>query len=695
MNTKIGRWAAWAVGAGWLLSGVAAPAWILNNGPDAVSVSVAQGATTCELGLFAIRPTGTDMTLTPSMKSSDAFAATAQPFFAVRYRMKTRQTVGGLFFTTDTLKGLSDKSYTPFPIVGDGTWRHAVVDMRTARAADVWKGTVTSFRFDPANPSEVDSKIEISRLGFFASADEAEAFLVAANDAPDYARETVLRVGKTRCRIPGGCLRPGWNRAQYLLASTTVPAGDGVPVVCRDGTPVPSYVSVRGWVDYIAEKPGTYTVARVAADQAVPMPGAFNTPTWDRRKFQIGAYCLNPAGVRTDAVVRDIKACGIDFIIGMDVGDVKTLDLFAKHGLAVFANGAFPGWWGGNGRNAGQMATCNSLAAYRVRADDFPDHPAIWAADIGDEPSALDFPHYGDVVANLRTWAPGLPLYLNLYPNYASVAENTGTQTTSQLGTPTYKAYIDEYCRHVPLDYISYDFYPYMKDARANDVFRLKMYDNFKIVADACRATGRSFWYIPQVNSRYEDQHMTENTLRFQAYAAMAFGAESIAWACYTKGWWVNNVINADGTKNVEYDRLRTVNAELRRLGEPFMRFRNVATHFIGFPATEKLDTIGVSVKNELDTGYVKGVRATDGAALLVGEMVSRDAATEARALFVMAADDMYDRCPTNHTIVFWTGFPHVRVTGGQGPVAVRHGAKAGTYAFDLPSSAAALITVW
>lgn len=674
-----------------LCAAAASPTWIVNNGPDAERVSVSQGAATYELGLLSVRPTGFDMTMTFPMDG--AFDAAKRPFFAMRYRMKTAQKVGGVFFTTDTLTRLCDRSYTPFSVVGDGTWRHAVVDMRKSPHGE-WKGKVTAFRLDPTNPSDCDSTVEVSRLGFFASPAEAEAFLFAANDGEDYSRETALRVGKSRCWIPGGCLAPGWKRERYLLSSCAMPAGEGVLAVCRDGTPVPSYVSERGWVDYVAERPGVYAVARVPADRAVAMPGAFNTPKWDRSKFHVGAYCLNPAAVRTDDVVRGIKDCGVEFIVGVDANDVATLNLFAKHGVAAFASGAFPGWWGGNGANAGKMAERCPLEKYRRCADEFPDHPAIWAADVGDEPSALDFPHYGKVVEALRRWSPGLPLYLNLYPNYASVAENTGRQTVNQLGTKTYREYVAEYCRHVPLDYVSYDFYPYMKDDKANAVFRLKMYDNFRIVADACRATGRSFWYIPQVNSRYEDLHMTENTLRFQAFAAMAFGADTITWACYTKGWWVNNVVNPDGTKNVEYDRLRVVNGELHRLGGEFMRFRSVATHFVGFPAEERLDTIGVRVLRELDAAGFGGVRADDGAALLVGEMAARDASSPERAIFVMAADDMYDRHPARRVVRFRTARGDVRAFGPGGLVPLAKGAAEGEWTFTVDSSSAVLVVV-
>ena len=49
--------------------------------------------------------------------------------------------------------------------------------------------------------------------------------------------------------------------------------------------------------------------------------------------------------------------------------------------------------------------------------------------------------------------------FLNLYPNYASVSQNTAAQTKSQLGTATYDEHIKKYCEYVPADYISYDFY--------------------------------------------------------------------------------------------------------------------------------------------------------------------------------------------------------------------------------------------
>ena len=94
--------------------------WILNRGQAEVPVIVGQGNLQQHLGLTQILPSGTDLTVTIPMKPEDAFSAEEKPFFAMRYRMKTSQKIGGIFFTTDSLKSLSDQSYSPFPIVGDG-----------------------------------------------------------------------------------------------------------------------------------------------------------------------------------------------------------------------------------------------------------------------------------------------------------------------------------------------------------------------------------------------------------------------------------------------------------------------------------------------------------------------------------------------------------------------------------------------
>ena len=401
----------------------------------------------------------------------------------------------------------------------------------------------------------------------------------------------------------------------------------------------------------------------------------------DRSRLNIGAYILQPYA-RTEQHVRDIAGCGIDFMTSITY-DKGLLDLFRKYHIGAVVSGVVPGWWGGDGDNAGQLSRKNPMGSYEKAAAEFKDHPAIWGIDIGDEPSALDFPYYGKVFERVDQLFPQQFPYLNLYPNYASVSQNTAEQTVNQLGTRTYQEHIAEYIKHVPADYLCYDFYLYSINVH-------QAYENLRVVADACLGAGRSMWIVLQVNSNKEDKWISENELRFQAYTAMAFGAENIIWGCYTAGWWYNNVLDKEGNKTQQYDKLRRVNAEIHRLGEPYMKYRRVRTDFVSFQGTKWLEDVRQEGIPSLSNGAVCNLAATDHAPLVVGTMVSRSGNGNL-ALFVCAADDPYDEHPAVHTITFRAEGRRISAMGTEGPLPVKVGAD-GTYSIDLASSQGALI---
>ncbi len=402
----------------------------------------------------------------------------------------------------------------------------------------------------------------------------------------------------------------------------------------------------------------------------------------DRSRLNIGAYLLAPYA-RSEEHIRDIAASGTDFIVCME-NDCAALDLFEKYGVGAIVSGVLPGWWGGDGDNAGTMAEKNPLAKYEEAAAKFADHPAIWGIDTGDEPSALDFGHYGKIIELVNTRFPRQFAYLNLYPNYASVAQTNDTQRVSQLGTPTYAEYIKRYCECVPTDYICYDFYMYAASVAG-------AYENLRIVADACLRTGRSMWIVLQVNSSRPEEWTSENRLRFQAFSAMAFGAENIIWACYTAGWWHNQVLDKEGNKTEQYDKMKAVNAEIKALGVPYMNYRRVSTHFIGFEGSPYMSSVGQNPAASLDTGVFFDVCDPDGGSIIVGEMVAR--AGNSRALFVCAANDPLDKAPAPQRVTFRVGGGRmVRAYNGCGNAVLQRGAD-GTYSVEIAPSSAVLIT--
>ena len=398
----------------------------------------------------------------------------------------------------------------------------------------------------------------------------------------------------------------------------------------------------------------------------------------NRSRLNIGVYHLREYA-RTEQHVRDLSDCGIDFVICLEY-DRPTLDLLAKYGVGAIVSGIVPGWWGGDGNNAGTMAERNPLSGYDKCAESFEDHPAVWGIDIGDEPSALDFPHYGRVYDRVNTLFPKQFPYLNLYPNYASVAENNAQQTVNQLGTSTYAEHIERYCQCVPADYLCYDFYLYAINVP-------KAYENLRIVSDACLRTGRSMWIVLQVNSNRAAEWITENGLRFQAYTAMAFGAENITWACYTAGWWHNQVLDEKGEKTEQYDKLKTVNGEIRTIGEEYMKYRRVSTHFVGFEGTDWLNGVGQESHPALSTGVFAAVTADD--PIVVGEMVSRTG--DSRALMIASAGDPYDKAPGDVTVTFRCCGRKITAIGGNGKLPVEQ--CDGRYKVTIPKNGGVLIT--
>ena len=419
-------------------------------------------------------------------------------------------------------------------------------------------------------------------------------------------------------------------------------------------------------------------------------------PRMDRSKFLIGAYCFRSAA-HDEAHVRDLKECGIDFVHGVKVSERATLDLLQKYGIGAIAEDLVRVWCGGNGAWAGTMRMRRPKAAYEEKLAEYVsagDHPAIWMINLSDEPSALDMPYIGEMCGLFASRLPHVPAYVNLYPNYASLSRNTGRETRSQIGTKTYAEYIDTYCRTVPLDYISYDFYLYTPDAKRRPSLYRQMYDNFNIVADACRRTGRSLMYVPQVNSHnaVNFEPTTCNRLRFQAYTSMAFGAESVCWACWMPGWWTNNVLTADGKKTAQYERLKAVNSELRRFGGRYMQYRTTATHYVGFPADSVLNTLGITLVDFLDTAFFRGLRTLEGSPLVVGEMMPRGKDDGSRALFAVASGDPFDYAPCTRTLVF--NVPpgqSVEAYGSDGPIDLVREAD-GSYTFQIAENSAAML---
>lgn len=405
-----------------------------------------------------------------------------------------------------------------------------------------------------------------------------------------------------------------------------------------------------------------------------------------KNKLIIGAYFLHPYA-QTEKHIKELAECGIEMIVCYDPKDKESLDLLQKYNVGCILSGVLPSWWGGDGSKAGTMGTTYPLSVYEKAAKEFTDHPAVWGIDLCDEPSALDFDHLGKAAELVERLFPNQFAYLNLYPNYAAVSQNDGNQTVNQLGTPTYEEHIEKYLERVALPYISYDFYLYPQTKNHNVG---KMLDNFRIVSNACLRSGRDFWYIPMANGRYEDSFTSLNMMRYQAYIALAYGATVINWACYTAGWWFNQILDAEGNKTEQYDKLKVMNAELHAISDVYMAYRRVGTHLVGFKDEDWSNDFPLVIPREsLDCGFARNLSVGD-ASLVIGEMVHREDANK-RALFICNASDPMDTNNSSATVSFNSFGKKVSLHSGEGEIELK--CNGDNYSFELESGRGVMIT--
>lgn len=281
-------------------------------------------------------------------------------------------------------------------------------------------------------------------------------------------------------------------------------------------------------------------------------------------EFHIGTYHFQK-NARTESHIRDIKECGIDLVFGVD-NDKNVLDLFYKHGIYAIVSGVVPGWFGGNGNNAGTMHQTNKEEDYIKGLKAFEDHPAIIGIDAGDEPSSADFPYYGQVIDIIKEFLPSKLPYLNIYPSYGMLATNSKSQSEKELGASSYSDYIAAYCKNINLPYLSFDHYVFASDKE-------RLLNDLAVNASYCQTDRKKLLVVLQVNSHEKEVFLSEEQISFQAFCAMAYGASAISWACYSAGWWYNPVLDINGNKTEQYQKLKNVNLKVRALSAEYIKY--------------------------------------------------------------------------------------------------------------------------
>ena len=276
------------------------------------------------------------------------------------------------------------------------------------------------------------------------------------------------------------------------------------------------------------------------------------------------AWYSIPASETSIARYQEMKEAGITCQLTSfpDINETqKALDVAAKVGIKI-------------------VVSCPELKSDPENtARRFMNSPALMGYHLMDEPSIGLFPE-------LTAWAKKIQsvdakhfCYVNLYPNVVD---------TQRLGTTSYRQYVHDCATRVPVQFVSFDYYPVLKEGLAET-----WYDNLETVADEAKKAGKPFWAFA-LTTNYDDAKVTPQTLasiRLQVYSNLAYGAQGIEYFTYWSATSINAPssedqrgapISAAGKRTIVYDRVKQVSQEIKNLSPVFLGSKTVWVRHTG-----------------------------------------------------------------------------------------------------------------
>jgi hypothetical protein len=220
----------------------------------------------------------------------------------------------------------------------------------------------------------------------------------------------------------------------------------------------------------------------------------------------------------------------------------------------------------------------------------FMNHPALAGYFLRDEPVQKDFSELGEWVKKIKSIDNNHFCFVNL------IAAIHPTKTEA-LGTNSYAEYIRTFAETVPMQQISYDFYPVL-----NEGIHERWYEGLEIVSNEAKKLKLPFWAFALASS-YNELHPepTIPALRLQMFSNLAYGAQGLEYWSYRMSQGLRSApVGLDGKRTLIYDRIKQVNSEIQALSGVFAGAKVVSVNHTGtiIPrGTSRLSTLPKAIK--------------------------------------------------------------------------------------------------
>ncbi|MDR0409219.1 MAG: hypothetical protein LBH18_02325 [Spirochaetaceae bacterium] len=300
----------------------------------------------------------------------------------------------------------------------------------------------------------------------------------------------------------------------------------------------------------------------------MPPPGA---------NVGLGELKNNPDHI-TDENYKGISDCGFDHVYAIyeyaQEQVLRALDFSEKYDLKYLAR--VPAISNHASRNATPMTELSETLQQTMKnaVSAYKDHPAFAGIVGSDEPYANMFSTVGLIKSFFQEYLPDKEFFVNMIP----IAFG-GEDDYSTFGAETYTDFIRQYIDEINPDFLSYDKYPYLRDAAGNPDLIINYFRNMEVFAEQSKATGLPFqFFLLTMGHHAYRTPETYADIAFQIYTDMAFGARGAAtftyWTTMSMGENITHgLVDWYGNKQQSWYSMQEVISEVRALEDAYMNF--------------------------------------------------------------------------------------------------------------------------
>lgn len=274
-------------------------------------------------------------------------------------------------------------------------------------------------------------------------------------------------------------------------------------------------------------------------------------------EITIGASTPIPDGIEpTENAYRELVECG--FNLGIARGSVD----YFKRQFQLIGNLNFK-------YLIGSPDLLTDARKYYIEAFKNDKHFAGWS--FKDEPQFNDLNTLQKQYEAMKKADPKNVIYINL----VGVLEKAFTGNISRFAD-----YLNLIQQRFNPDVWSYDFYPIIVKRGVQEIQYDQFYEDLENFMTISRKTGKPFYtFIESMayeTSWYSRPVATEEALRWEAFSALAYGAQGVMYWTYgmrkTYGAekYISALVNLDGKKTPVWNYAKKVNGEIKRFNQVF-----------------------------------------------------------------------------------------------------------------------------